>query len=177
MKPKKEHYIQFYYGMGKGKTTAALGLSLRAVGQGQKVIFLQWMKGRKDIGEMKAAKLLGSNFSIHQFGPTHFTWDKPWSSEHKKLAQAGLKFLENVISKKRYDVLVLDEIVDAVEMKFIPLAKTISLIKKAVTKGEVIVTGHTAPREFVKTADLVTEMKKVRHYFEKGQIARVGIEY
>lgn len=174
---KKKHYIQFYYGMGKGKTTAALGLALRAVGQGQKVIFLQWMKGRKDIGEVKAAKLLGSNFSIHQFGPTYFTWDKPGPNEHKRLAQAGLKFLENVIAKKKYDVLVLDEIVDAVELKFIPPTKTIGLIKKAATKGEVIVTGHTAPKEFIKAADLSTEMKKVKHYFEKGQIARVGIEY
>ena len=66
---------------------------------------------------------------------------------------------------------------DAVELKFIPLAKTISLIKKASAKGEVIITGHTAPKEFIKTADLVTEMKKVKHYFDKGQIARIGIEY
>ncbi|OGB85333.1 hypothetical protein A2994_01730 [candidate division Kazan bacterium RIFCSPLOWO2_01_FULL_48_13] len=173
----KQHYIQFYYGMGKGKTTAALGLALRAVGHDKKVIFLQWMKGRSDIGEMKAAKLLGSNFSIHQFGPSHFTWDKPGPNEHKRLAKSGLKFLENVVAKKRYDVLVLDEIVDAVELKFIPLAKTISLIKKASAKGEVIITGHTAPKEFIKTADLVTEMKKVKHYFDKGQIARIGIEY
>ncbi|MBN2585096.1 cob(I)yrinic acid a,c-diamide adenosyltransferase [Patescibacteria group bacterium] len=163
--------------MGKGKTTAALGLALRAVGQGQKVIFLQWMKGRSNIGEMKAAKLLSPLFLIHQFGPTHFTWDKPGPSEHKKLAQVGLKFLEDVITKKNYDVLVLDEIIDAVEMKFIPLSKTINLIKKAVKKGEVIVTGHTALKEFVKIADLVTEMKKVKHYFDKGQLARVGIEY
>jgi len=177
MAQEKKHYIQFYYGMGKGKTTAALGLSFRAVGQGKKVIFLQWMKGRKDIGEMKVAKLLGSNFSIHQFGPTYFTWDKPGPAEHKRLAQVGLKFLEGVIAKKKYDVLVLDEIVDAVEFKFIPLAKTVSLIKKAVVKGEVIITGHSAPKEFIKTADLVTEMKKVKHYFDQGQIARIGIEY
>jgi len=174
---KKGHYIQFYYGMGKGKTTAALGLSLRAVGHGRKVIFLQWMKGRKDIGEMKAAKLLGSNFSIHQFGPTYFTWDKPGPAEHKRLAKAGLKFLENVVASKKFDVLVLDEIVDAVDFKFIPMAKTISLIKKAAVKGEVIVTGHTAQPDFIKTADLVTEMKKIKHYFEKGQLAREAIEY
>jgi len=177
MVSKKQHYIQFYYGMGKGKTTAALGLSLRAVGQGRKVIFLQWMKGRKDIGEMKAAKLLSPNFSIHQFGPTYFTWDKPGPAEHKRLAKSGLKFLEEVVARKKFDVLVLDEIVDAVDFEFIPLAKTISLIKKASAKGEVIVTGHTASPEFIKTADLVTEMKKVKHYFERGQLAREGIEY
>ena len=67
--PDKKHYIHLYYGFGKGKTTAALGLALRAVGQGQKVICLQWLKGRVDIGEMKVAKLLGSKFKIYQFGP------------------------------------------------------------------------------------------------------------
>jgi cob(I)alamin adenosyltransferase len=173
----KAHYIQFYYGMGKGKTTAALGLSLRAVGQGKKVIFLQWMKGRSEIGEMKAEKFIAPNFLIHQFGPSYFTWDKPDTSEHKKLAQLGLKFLAVVVEKKKYDVLVLDEIVDAVEMKFIPAAKTINLIKKAAKKGEVIITGHSAPKAFIDAADLVTEMKKVKHYFDKGQLARAGIEY
>ncbi|MFA5270322.1 MAG: cob(I)yrinic acid a,c-diamide adenosyltransferase [Patescibacteria group bacterium] len=174
---KKEHYIQFYYGMGKGKTTAALGLAFRAVGQGKKVIFLQWMKGQKDIGEMRAHKFISPLFDIYQFGPDYFTWDKPGDAEHKRLAKEGLKFLEIVATKKQYDVLVLDEIVDAVEMKFIPTAKTISLIKQAAKKGEVIVTGHTARSEFIEVADLVTEMKKVKHYFDKGQIARVGIEY
>lgn len=174
---KKQHCVHFYYGMGKGKTTAALGLALRAMGQGKKVIFLQWIKGRSDIGEVKAEKLLSSGFKIYQFGPRYFTWDKPGSGEHKRLAKVGLKFLEEIVAKKKYDVLVLDEIVDAVRMKFIPAAKTISLIKKAAKQGEVIITGHAAPKEFVNLADLVTEMKKVKHYFDKGQLARVGIEY
>lgn len=174
---KKKHYIHFYYGRGKGKTTAALGLALRAVGQGQKVIFLQWMKGRSDIGEVKVKKLLAAGFEIHQFGPEYFTWDPPGSAEHRRLAIEGLKFLEKVVAKHKYDVLVLDEMVDAVIMGFIPKAKTIGLIKKAAKKGEVIITGHEAPQDFVKVADLVTEMRKVKHYFDKGQLARKGIEF
>lgn len=177
MAPKKQHYVHFYCGSGKGKTTAALGFALRAVGQGKKVIMLQWMKGRPDIGEVKAEGLLAGKLEIHQFGPRHFTWDPPGPAEHKRLAAEGLKFLEKVISQRRYNVLVLDEIVDAVAMGFIPEGKTISLIKKAAGRGEVIVTGHKALPTFVKLADLVTEMKKVKHYFDEGQLARPGIEF
>jgi len=173
----KKHYIHLYYGLGKGKTTAALGLALRALGQGQKVVFLQWLKGRKDIGEIKIADKLKPKFEIHQFGSKHFTWDSKGAEEHQKLAQQGLEFLEKIIADSKYDILVLDELIDAVVMKFISKTKTINLIKKAVKKGEVIITGHKAPKEFIDLADLVTEMRKVKHYFDKGQIARKGIEY
>lgn len=174
---KQKHYVHLYYGLGKGKTTAALGLAMRAIGQGQKVICLQWLKGRSDIGEMKVAKLLGSKFRIYQFGPKYFTWEEKGSNEHKKLAQEGLKFLERVIAKEKYDLLILDEILDAVEMKFISENKTIALVKKAVKKGEVVLTGHKLIPAFANIADVITEMKKVKHYFDKGQLARKGIEY
>lgn len=174
---KQKHYIHLYYGLGKGKTTAALGLALRAIGQGQKVICLQWLKGRKDIGEMKATKLLGSKFKIYQFGPDYFTWEEKGSSEHKRLAEEGLKFLEKTIAKEKYDLLILDEILDAVAMKFISESKTIALVKKAVKKGEVVLTGHKLMPAFAKLADLITEMKKVKHYFDKGQLAHRGIEF
>lgn len=173
----KQHYIHLYYGWGKGKTTAALGLALRAAGQGQKVICLQWLKGRSDIGEVKAAKFLGNNFRIYQFGPRYFTWEKKGSSEHKRLALEGLKFLGKIVAKEKYDLLILDEILDAVEMKFIPEKIVIALIKKAVKKGEVVITGHKLIPAFAKMADLVTEMRKVKHYFDKGQLARKGIEF
>lgn len=174
---KSSHYIHLYYGDGKGKTTAALGLALRAVGQNKKVIMLQWLKGRQDIGEFKIQKLLKGKYRVYQFGPTYFTWEKTKPIEHKKLAIAGLKKLAQVIAKDKYDVLILDEIVDAVNMKFIPLAKSINLIKKAAQKGEVIVTGHQPAKVWFNLADLVTEMKKIKHYFDKGVKARQGIEY
>ena len=173
----KSHYIHLYYGDGKGKTTAALGLALRALGHGQKVIMLQWLKGRQDIGEVKAYQFFKNKFKIYQFGPTYFTWEKAKPTEHKKLAIAGLKKLEQIIAKDKYDILILDEIIDAVVMKFIPKDKTIKLIQKAVKKGEVIITGHKPDKDFLKLAHLATEMKKVKHYFDKGQIARPGIEY
>jgi len=177
----KKYHTHLYYGDGKGKTTAALGLALRAIGHGQKVVMLQWLKGRKDIGEMKVAKLLGKNFVIHQFGPTYFTWENPpvggEANAHKKLAQVGLKKLDQIVAKTKYDILILDEVIDAVNMKFISKSKVLSLIKKAVTKGEVIITGHNPAPEFLKLADLATEMKKVKHYFDKGQQARKGIEF
>jgi len=172
-----KNYVHLYYGWGKGKTTAALGLALRAVGQGQKVICLQWLKGRADIGEVKASKLLGNAFEIYQFGPGYFTWEEKGSDEHRKLALLGLKFLEKIVAKEKYDLLILDEILDAVEMKFIPQDKTITLIKRAVKKGEVVLTGHKLIPAFVEIADVVTEMKKIKHYFDKGQLARKGIEF
>jgi len=173
----KSHYIHLYYGDGKGKTTAALGLALRALGHGQKIIMLQWLKGRKDIGEVKAQQFFNHKFKIYQFGPTYFTWEKPKATEHKQLAIAGLKKLEQIVAKDKYDILILDEIVDAVNMKFIPKSKVLSLIKKAVTKGEVIITGHKPDKDFLKLTHLATEMKKVKHYFDRGQQARAGIEY
>lgn len=173
----KKHYIHLYYGLGKGKTTAAFGLALRALGQGKKVVFIQWLKGRKDIGEVKIASKLKPKFKMYQFGPKYFTWDPPGPSEHKKLALKGLEFLESLITKGGYDVLVLDELIDAVEMKFISKTKTIDLIKKAVKKGEVILTGHKVPKKFMELADLITEMRKVKHYYDKGQLARKGIEF
>ncbi|OGB74148.1 hypothetical protein A2V68_02355 [candidate division Kazan bacterium RBG_13_50_9] len=177
MGSKKKHYVHLYYGVGKGKTTAALGLSLRAVGQGQKVVMIQWLKGRSDIGEIKAKTLLPGRFKIYQFGPPHFTWDPPGPAEHERLAKKGLEFLEKVVKNRRYDVLVLDEIIDAVTMGFIPRSKVISLIRRAAKKGEVVLTGHQAPKEFLDLADLVTEMRKVKHYFDRGQLARPGVEY
>ncbi|MEA1909705.1 MAG: cob(I)yrinic acid a,c-diamide adenosyltransferase [Patescibacteria group bacterium] len=173
----KSHYIHLYYGFGKGKTTAALGLALRALGYGKKVIFLQWLKGKKTIGEMQMAKSLGKNFVMKQFGPAHFTWDKKGDAEHKSKAKEGLGYLEKAVSRAKFDVLVLDELMDAVVAKYIPKVKTLSLIKKAAKIGEVIITGHKPDKDFVKIADLITEMKKQKHYFDKGQAAREGIEY
>ena len=174
---KKSNYTHLYYGMGKGKTTAALGLALRALGYGKKVIVLSWLKGRKDIGEMRMAKSLGKNFVMKQFGPKYFTWDKKGDSEHKQKAKEGLEYLEKIIEKGKFDVLILDELMDAVVMGYIPKQKTLKLIKKAVKIGEVVITGHKPDPDFVKTADLATEMKKHKHYFDKGQTAREGIEY
>jgi len=173
----KSHYIHFYYGFGKGKTTATLGLALRAVGQGRKVIMIQWLKGRATIGEMRASKLLAPHFSIKQFGPQYFTWDPPGPGEHKRLARAGLDYLEQVIDKRKFDVLILDELGDALSMRFIPQGRTIALIKKAAQQAEVLVTGHEPVASLMQVADLATEMKKVKHYFEKGQMAREGIEF
>ena len=173
----KEHYIHMYYGIGKGKTTASLGLAMRALGYGKKVIVISWLKGRKNIGEMQMAKSLGKNFVMKQFGPPYFTWDKQGDSEHKKKAKEGLKYLGEIIEKGKFDILVLDELMDAVTMGYISKSKTLKLIKKANKIGEVVITGHKPDPDFVKMADLVTEMKKHKHYFDKGQSAREGIEF
>ena len=177
MAKKASHYIHLYYGDGKGKTTTALGVALRALGYNKKVIMLQWLKGRQEIGEFQVQKLLRGKYKVYQFGPTYFTWEKLKPTEHKQLAIKGLKKLAQVIAKDKYDILILDEIVDAVNKKFIPQNKTISLIKKAVAKGEVIITGHNPTKIWFSLADLVTEMKKIKHYFDKGINARPGIEY
>ena len=177
MSTTKSHYIHLYYGNGKGKTTAALGLALRAIGQGKKVIMLQWLKGRKEIGEVEAQKFFKGKFKVYQFGPDYFTWEVGQPVEHQELAVKGLQKLEEIIKQGKFDVLILDEMIDAVKKKFIPKSKTIALIKKATKIGEVILTGHEPDKDFIQSADLVTEMRKVKHYFDKGQSARQGIEY
>lgn len=168
--------IQIYTGNGKGKTTAALGLGLRAIGHGKKVIMIQFMKGKINYGELISSKLL-KNFKIEQYGRPDFV-DKDNPAEiDRKLAREGFERAKQVITGRKYDIVILDELNVAVDYGLIPVKAVLELFKKIPRKMELIITGRYMPEEFGSYADLISEIRELKHYFQKGVKARKGIEY
>jgi cob(I)alamin adenosyltransferase len=169
-------FIQVYTGNGKGKTTAALGLALRAAGSGLKTYIAQFLKGRPT-GEIEAAKRLSPLVRIEQFGREGFITVKDGpDNEDLSRARAGLeKALEAMLSGD-YRIVVLDEVNAAVHFKILPESDVLDFLDKRPAGVEVVLTGRYAPDSFVARADLVTEMTAVKHYYERGVKAREGIE-
>jgi len=169
-------YIQVYTGDGKGKTTAALGLALRAAGYKHKVYIGQFLKGQ-EYGELLSAKKLSPYITIEQFGRKGFIHvTKDPDEEDIKRAKRGLnKCLEAMLSQK-YRIIILDEINVAVDLNLITEEKVHEFLDKRPEDVEIILTGRYAPPSFLKRADLVTEMKEKKHYYKKGVKAREGIE-
>ena len=166
--------IQVYTGNGKGKTTAALGLALRAAGAGLKVYIGQFAKG-KYYSELNALKKI-KNIKIEQFGRSYFIKREP-NKRDIELARIGLERTRKIISIGIYDMVILDEINVALRLKLLKLEDVISLIKNASKKTELVLTGRNAHPEILKIADLVSEIKEVKHYYNKGVKARRGIEF
>lgn len=166
-------YIHIYTGNGKGKTTSALGLSLRAIGAGKKVFFGQFVKGMK-YSETKTVKYL-PNFDMKQFGKECFIYNEP-TEEDIKLAKEGLKEIENILIDGEYDIVVMDELNIALYYKLFTVDDVLKALEKRAKHIEVIITGRYAPKELIDIADLVTEMREVKHYYNKGIQARKGIE-
>ncbi len=170
----KRRYIQIYTGEGKGKTTASLGLILRALGAGWRVLLIQFLK-KGEFSEIKALKKLDSTLTILQFGSGRFVRGRP-SKEDRKRALEGLATAKGMMLSGQYDMVVLDEINVAINLGLLPLAEVVSFIDKRPQDVELVLTGRGAPEEILERADLVTECRKVRHYFDKGIRARRGIE-
>lgn len=172
----KEGLVQLYTGDGKGKTTAALGLALRAAGHGFKVCFIQFMKGKIDYGELKAASMLSPYLEIHQKGRETFVSKENPDPEDVRLARDGLQFAKEAVHSGRYDIVVLDEINVAVDYNLFPKEEVLELIRSKPRHVELILTGRYAPQELIDAADLVTEMQLVKYwdYIKLGP--RVGIE-
>lgn len=168
--------MQVYTGNGKGKTTAAFGLALRAIGRGLKVYVIQFIKGGFDYGELYIADKL-PNLKLKAFGRGKFVTKKPAEKEDVKLAEEALALAEKVIKSGEYDIVILDEINVALDLKLIKTEKVVELMKSKPRHVELILTGRYAPKEIIEIADLVTEMKEIKHPFNKGQQARKGIEY
>ena len=166
--------IQVYTGDGKGKTTAALGLSLRAAGQGMKVLFVQFIKGNHTCGEhLFTAKY--HPFDIIQ--PNAKDSLNQTSEELRPTTEQTLSLAENAILSGNYDMVILDEILVAANMGIISTAQILELMSKKPDKMELILTGRGASQEILEQADLVTEMVAVKHPFTRGIAARRGIEY
>lgn len=166
--------IQVYTGNGKGKTTAALGLALRAAGAGLKVYIGQFVKG-KFYSELNALKKFG-NIKVEQFGKGCFIKTEP-TQKDIDLAETGLARIKEIIVKKSYDVIILDEINIALDLKLLKLEEAVKVIKGVPKRTELILTGRSAHPKILKIADLISEIKEVKHYYRKGVRARKGIEF
>lgn len=168
-------YIQVYTGNGKGKTTAAFGLALRAVGAGKKVYFAQFVKG-KTYSEIEAVNRFLPDITIKQYGLGCFIVKEP-TPDDVHAAQSGLNEMSRIMASGDYDLVVLDEANIAVFFKLFSVEALIGAIQNRHPKTEIVVTGRYAAPELVEMADLVTEMTEVKHYYMHGVEARKGIEY
>jgi len=173
----KNGLIQVYTGNGKGKTTAALGLALRAVGHGLKVLVVQFMKGNIEYGELESAKKLSPYLTIKRIGREIFVSKTNPDPIDKKLAEEGFLLGKEAVESKQYDIVILDEINLAVDYGLISLLDLLQLIDSKLEQVELILTGRNAKPEVIERADLVTEMVERKHYYEKGTPARKGIEF
>jgi len=168
--------IYLFTGNGGGKTIAALGLALRSIGHKHKVVVIQFMKGRKDIGEYKAAKRLSPWLKLYQFGRKGFVNLRHPAEEDKKLAKAGFEFAKKVLRRKP-NLLILDEINLAIAIRLLNLKEVLEFLKGIPKSMDVVLTGRRASRRLYQFANGVSVIKKVKHVFDKGISARKGIEY
>jgi cob(I)alamin adenosyltransferase len=168
--------VQVYTGSGKGKTTAALGLALRAVGSGLRVHIMQFLKGQTVYGELEAAKALAPLLTIEQVGRKNFIIPGKIDPVDVEVAQRAFARARTLLLSGDYDLVILDELNCAVDLGLIPLAAVKELIAHKPLTTELVLTGRGAHAEIIALADLVTEMREIKHYYNAGQPARVGIE-
>jgi cob(I)alamin adenosyltransferase len=167
-------YVQVYTGDGKGKTTAALGLALRATGAGLKVYIAQFVKGM-DYSELNALRNLSDSIVIKQYGRDCFIRKAP-VDEDRKLAREGLKEVWDVMCSGQYHIIILDEANIATHFNLFSVDDLLDLIHGKPEDVELVITGRRADPRVIAEADLVTEMKEIKHYYQKGVQAREGIE-
>lgn len=170
-------YIQVYTGNGKGKTTAALGLALRAAGRGKKTYIAQFMK-KGEYGELlSVAKYLKDFITIEQFGLPGFHYSGEEVTEEERMAaKEGVKAINKAIESKKYDIIILDEVNVLLHFGIITINSILEIIERKPENIELVLTGRNVPGEILERADLVTEMKEVKHYYTKDVPARLGIE-
>lgn len=168
-------YIQVYTGNGKGKTTAAIGLSIRAVGAGKKVFFAQFVKGLP-YSEIEIIQNKISEITLKQYGLGCFIEKEPTKADIES-AQKGLLEVKNLIQSGDYEVIVLDEVNIALFFKLFTIDDLIKVLELRNSDTEIILTGRYAPDEIIAIADLVTEMNEIKHYYNSGIEARKGIEF
>lgn len=167
-------YIQLYTGNGKGKTTAAIGLAVRAVGAGKRVFIAQFVKGLH-YAELDALKRF-PEIELQQFGLDCFIVNQP-TGKDIEAAKNGLQEVARIISDNLCDVLILDEVCIALHYHLFEVEELISILNARPVEMEIVMTGRYAPLSLFEVADLITEMKEVKHYYSKGVEARKGIEF
>ena len=167
-------FVHVYTGDGKGKTTAAFGLALRAAGTGIRVFIGQFVKGR-DSGELRAVERLDDLITVRQYGRENFIYDSP-GDEDIRQAREGLAEIRRVVTSGAYGLVILDEANVAVSHGLLHVGELLSVIDEKPEQVELVVTGRNAAPELIERADLVTEMRMVKHYFNRGVGGRPGIE-
>jgi cob(I)alamin adenosyltransferase len=169
-----EGYVHVYTGNGKGKTTAALGLALRAAGAGMRVYIGQFIKNA-DYNEIKALERFGDKITLEQFGRGCFIRGNP-CEEDIAAARVGLEAIERALASGNYDVVIADEANVAYGTGLVSEDDLLALIAARRPETELVITGRNAPPAVIEKADLVTEMQEIKHYFRRGILAREGIE-
>jgi cob(I)alamin adenosyltransferase len=167
-------YVQVYTGNGKGKTTAAIGLAVRAAGAGLKVFIAQFCKGF-DYSELKALRLFKDSIKVKQYGKRTFIHGRPGEAD-KKFAMEGLIASKEAIKSGKYDVIILDEANIAVHFNLLSIDDLLDIIDSKPEDVELVITGRHARKELIKKADLVTRMCEIKHYYRQDVKARKGIE-
>ncbi len=176
----KHGYIQIYTGDGKGKTTASLGLALRAIGHGWKVLIIQFTKGEHNTnyyGEIMSASKLMPNLEVEQFGLDRVVYSHNINIEDYKESRRGWQFAKEALASGKYQLIILDELNICVDLGMIKIAEVKEALLNKPENLEVVLTGRRAHPELIAMAHLVTEMQPVKHYFDMGVMARQGIEY
>lgn len=168
--------VQVYTGEGKGKTTASLGLAFRAAGNGLRVYIMQFLKGQTIYGELESAKSLAHLMTIEQVGRRNFVIPGKIEGVDVEIAQAAFIRARAIVRSGDYDLVVLDELNCAVDLGLIAVAEVCDLVREKAATTELVMTGRGAPTEILDLADLVTEMREIKHYYNAGQPARAGIE-
>ena len=163
-------------GNGKGKTTAALGTALRAVGSGFKVFIVQFIKGSWDYGELHAIEKLGPNIGIKAMGEG-FTWETKDKARDTKVAHEAWGFCKALIEKNEHDLLIFDEINNAIDYGYLDVGDVVRALQSKPKDMHIILTGRNAKQELIDAAHLVTEMREIKHPFHEGIYAQKGIEF
>ena len=177
VKPRLENgLVQVYTGDGKGKTSAAFGAALRAIGRGLNVYIIQFIKGGFDYGELYVVEKL-PNLKLAAFGRGKFVTEVSPHEEDVKLAKEAFELARKVVQSGEYDVVILDEINVALNLKLVKVDEALQLIMNKPVHVELILTGRYAPRQIIEVANLVTEMNEIKHPFTEGVKPRKGIEY
>ncbi len=171
----KKGFIHVYTGNGKGKTTAAIGLGIRAIGMGLKVVMIQFMKGRR-YSELDALEHL-KNFTVVQFGRDEFVSKEKPEQIDIDLARKGLIYAKEVIQKGGYDLVILDEVNVAADFNLISVKDVVELLKNKPVPLELVLTGRYASPEIIKHADIVSEILEIKHPYQKGVQSRKGIDW
>lgn len=167
-------YVHVYTGDGKGKTTAALGLALRAAGSGLRVAITAFMKNGAG-GEYTMLGQLDKQIRVEEYGSGCFVHGKPATGELNR-ARQGVRSVERLVESRQFDLVILDEANMAVACGLLKLETLLDLIRCKPTELELVITGRYAHPDVIAAADLVTEMREVKHYYRKGVLARPGID-
>lgn len=175
----KDGLVIVYTGKGKGKTTAALGIALRAVGHNYKICMIQFIKGSWHYGEMTSSKRLEPEFELIAIGKgfVGIIDDNTPIEKHKKIADEALRLSREKIRSENYDIVILDEINYAVNLGLVKLEDVLDIIKIRPPHVNLVLTGNYARDEIIDVADLVTEMKEIKHPFKSGVKAKKGIDF